>query len=59
VVIDVGVTEVDGELVGDVDFEAALGIASLITPSRRGIGPLTITMLLKNTLIAYRARKGV
>jgi methylenetetrahydrofolate dehydrogenase (NADP+)/methenyltetrahydrofolate cyclohydrolase len=58
-VIDVGVTEVDGELVGDVDFEAALGIAGLITPSRRGIGPLTITMLLKNTLRAYRTRKGV
>jgi methylenetetrahydrofolate dehydrogenase (NADP+)/methenyltetrahydrofolate cyclohydrolase len=58
-VIDVGVSEVDGELLGDVDFEAALGIAGLITPSRRGIGPLTITMLLKNTLRAYRTRKGV
>jgi methylenetetrahydrofolate dehydrogenase (NADP+)/methenyltetrahydrofolate cyclohydrolase len=55
-VIDVGVSEVDGELVGDVDFEAALGVASLITPSRRGIGPMTITMLLRNTLRAYRAR---
>jgi methylenetetrahydrofolate dehydrogenase (NADP+)/methenyltetrahydrofolate cyclohydrolase len=58
-VIDVGVTEVDGKLVGDVDFEAALGIAGLITPSRRGIGPMTITMLLRNTLHAYRARKGL
>jgi methylenetetrahydrofolate dehydrogenase (NADP+)/methenyltetrahydrofolate cyclohydrolase len=56
-VIDVGVTEVDGKLVGDVDFDAALGIAGLITPSRRGIGPMTITMLLRNTLRAYRARK--
>jgi methylenetetrahydrofolate dehydrogenase (NADP+)/methenyltetrahydrofolate cyclohydrolase len=56
-VIDVGVTEVDGKLVGDVDFEAALGVAGLITPSRRGIGPMTITMLLRNTLIAYKARK--
>lgn len=55
-VIDVGVTEVDGELVGDVDFDAVLGIASLITPSRRGIGPMTITMLLRNTLHAYRGR---
>ncbi|MGH0034872.1 MAG: bifunctional methylenetetrahydrofolate dehydrogenase/methenyltetrahydrofolate cyclohydrolase FolD [Myxococcota bacterium] len=55
-VIDVGVTEVDGKLVGDVDFDAALGVASLITPSRRGIGPMTITMLLRNTLHAYRAR---
>jgi methylenetetrahydrofolate dehydrogenase (NADP+)/methenyltetrahydrofolate cyclohydrolase len=56
-VIDVGVTEVDGELTGDVDFEGAQGIAGLITPSRRGIGPMTITMLLRNTLHAYRARK--
>jgi methylenetetrahydrofolate dehydrogenase (NADP+)/methenyltetrahydrofolate cyclohydrolase len=58
-VIDVGVTEVDGKLVGDVDFDAALGVARLITPSRRGIGPMTITMLLRNTLLAYRSRKGV
>jgi methylenetetrahydrofolate dehydrogenase (NADP+)/methenyltetrahydrofolate cyclohydrolase len=58
-VIDVGVTEVDGKLVGDVDFEAVQGIAGLITPSRRGIGPMTITMLLRNTLHAYRARKGL
>jgi methylenetetrahydrofolate dehydrogenase (NADP+)/methenyltetrahydrofolate cyclohydrolase len=57
-VMDVGVTEVDGKLVGDVDFEAAQGIASLITPSRRGIGPMTITMLLRNTLHAHRARTG-
>ena len=57
-VIDVGVTVVDDKLVGDVDFEAALGVAGLITPSRRGIGPMTITMLLRNTLHAYRARKG-
>ena len=58
-VIDVGVTEVDGKLVGDVDFDAALGQARLITPPRRGIGPLTITMLLRNTLRAYRDRKNV
>ena len=58
-VIDVGVSEVDGQLVGDVDFDAMLGLARLITPSRRGIGPMTITMLLRNTLLAYRNRKGV
>jgi len=57
VVIDVGVAEVDGQLIGDVDFEAAQGVASIITPSRRGIGPMTITMLLRNTLIAYKSRK--
>jgi methylenetetrahydrofolate dehydrogenase (NADP+)/methenyltetrahydrofolate cyclohydrolase len=58
-IIDVGVTEVDGKWVGDVDFDAAIGVARLITPSRRGIGPMTITMLLRNTLLAYRNRKGV
>jgi len=58
-VIDVGVTSVDGQLVGDVDFDAVKGIASLITPPRRGIGPMTITMLLRNTLQAYRDRTGV
>ncbi len=56
-VMDVGVSEVDGKTVGDVDFEAAQGVAALITPSRRGIGPMTITMLLRNTLNAYKARK--
>jgi len=55
-VIDVGVSEVDGELVGDVDTESVMGIAALVTPHRRGVGPLTITMLLHNTLAAYRAR---
>lgn len=58
-VMDVGVSEVDGKLVGDVDFEAAQGIAGIITPSRRGIGPMTITMLLRNTLNAYLSRKGI
>jgi methylenetetrahydrofolate dehydrogenase (NADP+)/methenyltetrahydrofolate cyclohydrolase len=57
-VIDVGVSEVEGKLVGDVDFEAAKGVASLITPPRGGVGPMTITMLLHNTLRAYRSRTG-
>ena len=57
-VIDVGVTEVVGTIVGDVDFEAALGVAGLITPHRRGVGPMTITMLLHNTLLAHRQRTG-
>ena len=57
-VIDVGVNEVEGTLVGDVDLENALGIAGLITPPRGGVGPMTITMLLRNTLEACRARTG-
>jgi methylenetetrahydrofolate dehydrogenase (NADP+)/methenyltetrahydrofolate cyclohydrolase len=55
-VIDVGVSEVDGALVGDVDTESAIGIASIVTPHRRGVGPMTITMLLVNTLTAYEQR---
>jgi methylenetetrahydrofolate dehydrogenase (NADP+)/methenyltetrahydrofolate cyclohydrolase len=57
-VIDVGVNAVGGELVGDVDFEAALGVAGLLTPPRGGVGPMTITMLLRNTLHAYLERTG-
>jgi methylenetetrahydrofolate dehydrogenase (NADP+)/methenyltetrahydrofolate cyclohydrolase len=57
-VIDVGVSNVDGVLVGDVDTEGAVGIASIVTPHRRGVGPMTITMLLRNTVAAYRARTG-
>jgi methylenetetrahydrofolate dehydrogenase (NADP+)/methenyltetrahydrofolate cyclohydrolase len=57
-VIDVGVSEIDGKLVGDVDFEAAQGVAGLVTPPRGGVGPMTITMLLHNTLRAYRNRTG-
>jgi methylenetetrahydrofolate dehydrogenase (NADP+)/methenyltetrahydrofolate cyclohydrolase len=55
-VIDVGVSEVDGALVGDVDTEGVLGRARLVTPHRRGVGPMTITMLLRNTLSAYETR---
>jgi methylenetetrahydrofolate dehydrogenase (NADP+)/methenyltetrahydrofolate cyclohydrolase len=57
-VIDIGVTNIDGKLVGDVDTEGAVGIASIITPHRRGVGPMTITMLLVNTMTAYRSRTG-
>jgi methylenetetrahydrofolate dehydrogenase (NADP+)/methenyltetrahydrofolate cyclohydrolase len=58
-VIDLGVNVIDGRQVGDVDFDATLGVAGLLTPSRGGVGPLTITMLLRNTLQAYRRRAGV
>ncbi len=50
VVIDVGTNRVDGKLVGDVDFEAVAAIASMITPVPGGVGPMTVTMLLHNTL---------
>lgn len=52
VVIDVGINRTDAGIVGDVDFESARKIASAITPVPGGVGPLTIAMLLKNTLTA-------
>jgi methylenetetrahydrofolate dehydrogenase (NADP+)/methenyltetrahydrofolate cyclohydrolase len=54
VVIDVGVNRVDGKLYGDVDFEPAKEVASYITPVPRGVGPMTITMLLENTFEACK-----
>lgn len=54
VVIDVGINRVGDKLVGDVDFAAVSEIAAAITPVPRGVGPMTITMLLENTLTAAR-----
>ena len=53
VVIDVGTTRVDGKLYGDVDFDEVSEVASFITPVPGGVGPMTIAMLLENTLEAY------
>jgi len=54
-VIDVGINRLDsGRLCGDVDFEAASQKASWITPVPGGVGPMTIAMLLSNTLKAAR-----
>src|SRR3954447_20776249 len=57
-VIDVGMNRTDDGLVGDVDFEAAKEIAGAITPVPGGVGPMTIAMLLSNTLCAANARLG-
>ncbi|WP_085508826.1 bifunctional methylenetetrahydrofolate dehydrogenase/methenyltetrahydrofolate cyclohydrolase FolD [Thalassobacillus devorans] len=54
VVIDVGVNRVDGKLVGDVDFNSVEPIASYLTPVPKGVGPMTITMLLHNTIKAAK-----
>ena len=67
VVIDVGINrvdvEVDGEtkakLVGDVDFDAAAEVASAITPVPGGVGPMTITMLMANTLRSAKLAAGL
>jgi methylenetetrahydrofolate dehydrogenase (NADP+)/methenyltetrahydrofolate cyclohydrolase len=51
-VIDVGTSRVDGKLVGDVDFDAVREVAGAITPVPGGVGPMTIAMLMLNTLEA-------
>jgi methylenetetrahydrofolate dehydrogenase (NADP+)/methenyltetrahydrofolate cyclohydrolase len=56
VVIDVGINRTNAGLVGDVDFEAAKEVAAAITPVPGGVGPMTVAMLLVNTLAAARAR---
>ncbi len=59
VVLDVGINRgEDGKLVGDVDFEAAAKVASAITPVPGGVGPMTIAMLLENTLLAASRSAG-
>ncbi len=59
VVVDVGTTEVDGKLVGDVEFDAACERAGFVTPVPGGVGPLTTTLLFKNltSLVESRSRK--
>ncbi|NLM25056.1 MAG: bifunctional methylenetetrahydrofolate dehydrogenase/methenyltetrahydrofolate cyclohydrolase FolD [Firmicutes bacterium] len=58
VVIDVGINRVDGKLVGDVDYDAAFQVAGWITPVPGGVGPMTIAMLLKNTVKAAKTKIG-
>ena len=58
VVIDVGTTRVGDRIVGDVDFERVKEIAGAITPVPRGVGPMTITMLLANTVMAAKLASG-
>lgn len=59
VVIDIGINRLDtGKLAGDVDFASAEAVAGHITPVPGGVGPMTITMLMKNTLLAARRLSG-
>ena len=64
VVIDVGINRVStedgkGRLVGDVDFAGASEVAAAITPVPGGVGPMTIAMLMRNTLVAAHRREGL
>jgi methylenetetrahydrofolate dehydrogenase (NADP+)/methenyltetrahydrofolate cyclohydrolase len=58
VVVDVGINRTDDGLVGDVEFESARERARLITPVPGGVGPMTIAMLLRNTLRAATLQAG-
>ncbi len=58
-VIDVGINRTDNGLVGDVDFAGALSTAGAITPVPGGVGPMTIALLLRNTLVSAHRRERV
>jgi len=57
IVIDIGINRVEGKVVGDVEFEEASKRASYITPVPGGVGPLTTTMLMKNTIEVFKLQK--
>jgi len=59
VVIDVGINKVGEKIVGDVEFDSASARASRITPVPGGVGPLTVVMLMRNALEAFRIQKGL
>ncbi|MGL4687710.1 MAG: bifunctional methylenetetrahydrofolate dehydrogenase/methenyltetrahydrofolate cyclohydrolase FolD [Fusobacteriaceae bacterium] len=54
IIVDVGINRVEGKIYGDVDFEDVLSKVSLITPVPGGVGPMTITMLLKNNIELFK-----
>jgi methylenetetrahydrofolate dehydrogenase (NADP+) / methenyltetrahydrofolate cyclohydrolase len=56
-VIDVGINRTDDGLVGDVDFDGVVEVAGAVTPVPGGVGPMTIAMLLQNTVSAARSRR--
>ncbi|MFV1951727.1 MAG: bifunctional methylenetetrahydrofolate dehydrogenase/methenyltetrahydrofolate cyclohydrolase FolD [Nitrospinota bacterium] len=58
VVIDVGMNRLDNKLAGDVDFDEVAKKASLITPVPGGVGPMTIALLMRNTLTAFKKQLG-
>lgn len=57
IVIDVGINRINDKLIGDVDFDAACQRAAFITPVPGGVGPMTVAMLMSNTLTAYESHQ--
>ena len=58
VVIDVAISRIDGKLTGDADYEKIIEKASYATPVPGGVGPMTVAMLLRNTVTATSLSKG-
>ena len=58
IVVDVGMNRVDGKLYGDVDYEGVSTKASMLTPVPGGVGPMTVTMLIHNTVTAFIRKYG-
>jgi methylenetetrahydrofolate dehydrogenase (NADP+)/methenyltetrahydrofolate cyclohydrolase len=58
-VVDIGTSSVGGKLIGDVDFENAIHVASFLTPVPGGVGPLTVSMLLYNSLVTASMQHGM
>lgn len=59
VVIDVGINQLKGQTVGDVDFESASEVASYLTPVPGGVGPVTAVMLMNNAVEAFKIQTGI
>ena len=59
IVIDVAISNQDGKLVGDTDFDKIIEKASFVSPVPGGVGPMTVAMLLKNTVTAASLIKGL
>jgi methylenetetrahydrofolate dehydrogenase (NADP+)/methenyltetrahydrofolate cyclohydrolase len=59
IVVDIGTSSIGGVLVGDVDFDAVIPVASLVTPVPGGVGPMTIAMIMLNTLTSACLQNGV
>ena len=58
IIVDVGINRIDNKLIGDIDFNTVKEKASYITPVPGGIGPMTIAMLMENTLELYKLQKS-
>jgi len=59
IVVDVGINQVGDKIVGDVAFEQAKERAAYITPVPGGVGPVTVVMLMRNGIEAFKLQKGI